>query len=202
VLIGDTFDKSTNLHTETYVCPQGFNGDYRVLAKRVWGKVTADTLTVDVTAHQGSPNEKRFRKTVAIENDQSAMAFDLQNGRRTESLEDVQVANAVQGQLALGQHILAQQLSALNDPSLLTGTNPFDPRTNPGFFMRGAVGYQPIIITLPTGANMSVTAVVSHDRRYVRISPQPLFSTIPAVNTFNYATGSSGTSGGATGSGS
>jgi len=198
VLVGDTFDKSTNLHTETYICPLGFDGDYRILAKRVWGKVTADTLTVDITAHKGSPNEKKFRKSIAIEADQAVMAFDLQNGRRTESLEEVQVANAVQGQMALNNHILAQQLGSLSDPRLAAGTNPFDPRNNPGMFLRGAVGYQPIIITLPTGANMSVTAVVSHDRRYVRVSAQPLFSTIPAVNTFNYASGSSGTSGGAT----
>jgi len=38
--------------------------------------------------------------------------------------------------------------------------------------------------------------VVSHDRRYVRVSAQPVFSTIPVVNTFNYNSGSSGTSGG------
>jgi hypothetical protein len=199
VLIGDTFDKTTNLHTETYVCPQGFNGDYRVLAKRVWGKITADTLTVDVVAHQGAPNEKRFRKTAAVANDQSALSFDLQNGRRTESLEEVQVANAVQGQVALGQHILAQQISSLSDPRLTTGgTNPF---YTPSLFMRGAVGYQPVIVTLPTGANTSFTSVVSHDRRYVRVSVQPLFSTIPQVNTFNYQAGSSGTSNGATGTG-
>jgi hypothetical protein len=64
-------------------------------------------------------------------------------------------------------------------------------------FMRGRVGYQPVIITLPVGANMSATAVVSADRRYVRCTTQPLFSTIPVVNTFNYQSGSSGTSGGA-----
>ena len=51
-----------------------------------------------------------------------------------------------------------------------------------------------MIITLPVGANMSATAVVSADRRYVRATTQPLFSTIPVVNTFNYQSGSSGSS--------
>ncbi len=192
VLIGDTYDKATNLHTETYVCPQGFNGDYRMLAKRVWGKVTADTVTVDIVAHKGSPKQRTFHKQIPLDGDQAVASFDMQNGRRTESLKDVQVANAVQGQMALGNQILAQQLSSASDPTI-TPTNPY---LNPNLFLRGAVGYQPVIITLPTGRNMSATSVVSHDRRYVRITAQPMFSTIPEVNTFNYAAGSSGTSGG------
>jgi len=196
MLIGDTFDKTTNLHKETYVCPQGFNGDYRMLAKRVWGKVTADTITVDIVAHQGAKNERRFHKQIALDGDQAVMAFDLQNGRRKESLEEVQVANAVQGQMALGNQILAQQLSASSDTSVLEG-NPY---LNPALFLRGAVGYQPVIITLPEGVNMSVTSVVSHDRRYVRVTAQPMFSSIGPVNTFNYVSGSSGTSNGGTGS--
>jgi hypothetical protein len=191
VLIGDTYDKATNLHTETYVCPQGFNGDYRLLAKRVWGKVTADTVTVDITAHKGSPKQRGFHKQIPLDGDQAVAAFDLQNGRRVESLKDFQVANAVQGQMALGNQILAQQIGTASDPGL--GVTPvIDPR----LFLRGAVGYQPVIITLPTGTNMSATAVVSHDRRYVRITAQPMFSRIPEVNTFNYVAGSGGTSGG------
>ena len=60
------------------------------------------------------------------------------------------------------------------------------------FARRGAVGYQPVIITLPEGTNMSATAVVSADRRYVRITASPLFSGIAEVNTFNMATGEIG----------
>ena len=41
--------------------------------------------------------------------------------------------------------------------------------------------------------------VVSADRRYVRISPQPMFTGISEVNTFNYVSGESGTSQGGTG---
>ena len=59
------------------------------------------------------------------------------------------------------------------------------------FVIQGAVGYQPIIITLPEGANLAATAVVSADRRYVRISCVPLFSQISKVTTFNYSTGES-----------
>jgi hypothetical protein len=196
VLVEDAFDKTTGLHKETYVCPLAFTGDYRMMAKRVWGKVTADTVTVLVVAHQGSPNERRIQKNIKLENDEAPMAFDMQNGRRVEPLDEVLVANAAESQRMIGNAILGQQLAGLNNSDIVGGgINPFDPR----FFLRGSVGYQPIIITLPEGTNMAVTSVVSHDRRYVRVSAQPLFSSIPRVNTFNYVTGSGGTSGGGTG---
>jgi len=47
-----------------------------------------------------------------------------------------------------------------------------------------------VIITLPEGANFSTTAVISADRRYVRVSPAPTFSLVSEVSTFNFVTGS------------
>ena len=55
--------------------------------------------------------------------------------------------------------------------------------------LQGAVGYQPVITTLPEGTNLVATAVISADRRYVRISAVPLFSSIGNITTFNFATG-------------
>jgi hypothetical protein len=56
-----------------------------------------------------------------------------------------------------------------------------------------------VIQTIQEGAMLYATAVVSADRRYVRISPTPRFQGISEVNTFNFATGESGTSQGGTG---
>ena len=50
----------------------------------------------------------------------------------------------------------------------------------------GGVGYRPIITTLPEGINMGASVVVSADRRYVRITCRPMFSSIGAVRTFSY----------------
>jgi hypothetical protein len=50
---------------------------------------------------------------------------------------------------------------------------------------RGVVGYRPVITTLPQGASLSAGAVVSPDRRYVRINATPFFSSIGPVRTFN-----------------
>lgn len=56
------------------------------------------------------------------------------------------------------------------------------------------VGYQPLIVWLPEGASMGVSAVVSADRRYVRIGfgrGSLMFSSISRVDTFNWTTGES-----------
>lgn len=55
----------------------------------------------------------------------------------------------------------------------------------------GGVGFRPVISWLPTGTNLTAGAVVSADRRHVRLSLSPFFSSIPRVDTFNYRTGQS-----------
>ncbi|HEV3340101.1 MAG TPA: hypothetical protein VG125_07080 [Pirellulales bacterium] len=214
---------------EAYVCPKGFNGDYRIMVRRVWGKVTADKVTVDVFWHYWSKKERTMRKQIDISSGEAVCVIDLQEGRRTEPLEQQQVVNAVANQLGLSMLFygvqqqqqpvnplkmgpqVAQQLNAQNDAGAAgsmarsrakqigdvpRGVNPINP-----FFMRGATGYQPVISTLPQGAQMFTTAVVSADRRYVRVTPIPIFSVVSQVNTFNFVSGQSGTSGGAGGGG-
>jgi hypothetical protein len=54
-----------------------------------------------------------------------------------------------------------------------------------------------VISNLQEGTNMSATAVVSADRRYVRVQAVPFFSGIGAVYTFNFSGGGArGTGGG------
>ena len=57
------------------------------------------------------------------------------------------------------------------------------------FWRRGAVGYRPVITALPEGANFNSNAVISADRRYVRVAPSPTFSQVTEVSTFNFVTG-------------
>ena len=49
-MLGDAYSngKSSEGYTETYVCPKGFSGKYRMLVHRVWGNVTAGKVTVDI----------------------------------------------------------------------------------------------------------------------------------------------------------
>jgi hypothetical protein len=51
------------------------------------------------------------------------------------------------------------------------------------------VGYAPVITWLPEGTSLGASAVVSPDRRYVRMNLQPFFSRVIGVDTFNFRTG-------------
>ena len=56
-------------------------------------------------------------------------------------------------------------------------------------------------VSLPSVPPIAATAVISADRRYVRFSGLPFFSTIGEVQTFNFVTGNTGDGGGTGGIG-
>ncbi len=63
-----------------------------------------------------------------------------------------------------------------------------------------AAAQQPVIIVLNEGTNMTVQAVISNDRRFVRLTVVPFFSNITNVSTFTFS-GSSTTTNNSTRSG-
>jgi len=94
----------------------------------------------------------------------------------------------------MNRALLAQQLSTAPPPTGLTTPGIGNGvGFGPGFFLRGGVGYRPIITPLSSGANMFTNAVISADRRYVRVSPSPQFTQITEVNTFNFVSGQGST---------
>ena len=203
VLLGDSaLPESRNSAqglSETYVCPEAFNGTYRVTIRRVWGKVTAGKVTVDVYSHYGTSEQKHLRDQIPVGDADSLVVFDIQDGRRKEPLAEQQLANAAAGQIAVNQAILAQQLNSLAGAQSGGAGNNFG-LSRQGLlgipFIRQAVGYQPVIQQIPSGARLSVSGVISADRRYVRISPQPSFTQIGQVTTFNLQQGVTGTQNG------
>lgn len=182
------------LHSETYECPEAFSGNYQIIVRRVWGKVTAGKVTVDLYVHHGTPQEKHMQHQIALGEQDALVTFDLAEGRRQEPLADHLLANAAAEQATVNSAILAQQVGNLAGSSSAGASFGASRQGLLGVpFVKQAVGYMPIIITLPSGASMSVNGVVSHDRRYVRITPTPFFSGIGSVTTFNIASGSTST---------
>jgi hypothetical protein len=193
VALGDAYvaDSATNsVASETYVCPQGFAGTYRVRINRVWGEVAAGKVTVDVYRHMRSGDVQHVQQQIELGDDDSLVVFDLDKGRRTEKLEMAQLAGAAQRQQQVGRSVLAQQISDYSDPSALP-VRPFDPATQLARSLLarggGAVGFMPIIQTLTSGTVFSATGVVSADRRYVRITAMPQFNNVGNVQTFTFA---------------
>jgi hypothetical protein len=189
---------TTKGFSEAYVCPEGFAGKYRVLIKNVWGRPTSGKVTVDVYTHFGSDKQTWEHGQIPVDEKNAVVEFDLNVGRRKDSLPEAQVAVA-KIQNAANRELLAQQIASAGNSSasqsfagnLATGVGL---GFVPGFFLRGAVGYRPVISTLPTGATLTVgSAVISADRRYVRVSPSPFFSQVTEVNTFNFVSGQGGT---------
>ena len=202
VLLGDTFahasDHSSEL-SETYVCPEGFQGRYRVLVRRIWGDVTAGKVTVDVYTNQHTPQEKHIRQQIPLADKDALVVFEVPQGRRTESLTEHQIASVANAQAAINRAVLAQQLNSVSESEAVTRLAVARAAANGGpwpFFRGGAVGYRPEITSLPEGAMLSATAVISADRRYVRFSGLPFFSVIGEVTTFNFVTGNTGAGGG------
>jgi hypothetical protein len=205
-LAADSTDRkgAQKSNSETYIVPEGFSGDYQFLVRRVWGKVTADKVTVDILSHYGTKNAEHLQKQLPLGDKDAVVNFSLKDGRRKEPLEKAQVVATAGKQQAVSRAILAQQLDSLSDDGAMADlavARRLQQGGLPFFGGRGAVGFMPVISTLPEGTNMSAIAVVSADRRYVRVSPTPLFSTIPEVNTFNFASGQGGQQGGGLGGG-
>jgi len=193
---GDGKLGAESVHTETYECPEAFAGTYRATIRRVWGKVTAGKVTVDLYAHYGTPQEKHMHEQIVVGDQDAMIVFDLPEGRRKEALAEHQLANAAQSQLAVNHAILAQQINETANSSQGANASLGAARRDmfgwPAF--NQAVGYQPVIIVLPSGTQMSVSGVVSADRRYVRVTPIPVFSGVSSVTTFNLVQGTTGTS--------
>jgi hypothetical protein len=59
----------------------------------------------------------------------------------------------------------------------------------PWNFRQPQVAYMPIVTWLPQGTQLTASAVVSPDRRYVRMNLNPIFSSIGAVHHYNLNNG-------------
>jgi hypothetical protein len=155
---------------------------------------------VDVITNYRTKNEKRQRMQVPLSTKDAIVLFDLNEGRRTEPLEEEQVATAARGQMAISRSVLVKQLNSVENSTASQSYVSAQKRAvkdgrivDRGGRDRRGVGYRPVITTLPEGVNMTATAVISADRRYVRITATPLFSAIGPVTTFNFASGATGT---------
>ncbi len=194
IILGDSYAAGSNKsgYTETYVCPKGFKGQYRLLIHRVWGKVTAGKVTVDIQTN--NPDRPHIHAQVPLGEKDALVLFDVNKGRRTEQMAHQQLANLQAPRVVVDRSMLSRQLNRYED-SLASRDFKRARAYQRGWRGGGPVGFQPQITQLPSGAGMSgagALAVVSADRRYVRIAPIPFFSQIGDVATFNFGGGGGG----------
>lgn len=191
---------------ESYVCPQGFSGPYRLRVVKAFGDVVGNRAVVTVTKYAGTDREESWQRTLVLDNGEATLLVELEQGRRTQprALSFAWPADhaTVIGQrvqpVSAEQPIPARQLRGpqrFQNLQRQTGQQRLvrdafeNDRSVTGQRTAGAVTYGPVVDVMGEGATMSARAVISPDRRYVRIAVQPTFSTITDVFTFSIING-------------
>jgi hypothetical protein len=213
--VGDSWENGDSIQgrqSEAYVCPQGFSGEYRVLVRRVFGKPTTGKVKIEVVKHFKARRENLLERAAetavvyeTVGDEDVVLPFTLDGGRRTEPLNEQRLRESI-ARAGEARDQMARELWESTDPKTYAQAQEAakrrqagDPRRRPP--RGGAPGFQPVIVVLPEGAQFRARAVISGDRRYVRVTASPFFSFISEVNTFNFVTGQSGTSNGGGGGG-
>lgn len=186
----DNFDK--------YVCPQGMAGDYRAIIRHVRGEVVGKRAVLRIVRYQGMPGEIEERITIPLAESDTLVRISLQNGR-LQALTAIPLLEAPRGNDTIGGNRRREVARRQRNPHRAGPEIVADRRRMPG--NAATVGYQPVITLLSEGVSMAAMGVVSGDRRYVRLSLSPIFSTITDVHTFSFVTsgGANPNGGGGTG---
>ncbi len=231
VYYGDVYSigkSESGLMKEQYVLPKGFSGDYRLIIRRMMGEVTSGKVNVGIHNHFQSDQEASLQKAVKLDPKGAIVLFKLNQGRRTDDLDQHTLETLVRKKMAIKKSALAQKMmnfvssdAARNyfGSSLLQtagggvggGGDDFFGGFNGGGnaggnnqfspFAPGVVGYRPEITTIPTGTFLQVNHATTADRLYVLISATPNLNTITEVQTFNITGNAQNATGGGGGGG-
>ena len=189
-------DSLANLTSETYVASEAFSGKYRISVERIWGKPLGGKAQLEIIRHQGTPEETVELITLKIDsNVTKPIVIDLEGGRRTETayvppagahrpLEDV--TDRQDGTLEV-----MNKLRALADPDVrgfqqgnqggvgssgrpITRSSPrmLQHHENDRTLMQNKVKS-----FVANTLEVTSQAVLSADRRSIRVSVQPVFGT-------------------------
>ena len=173
---------------DEYVCPLAMSGIYRILVRHVSGNIVGKRATLTVVRYQGTPEETRQTLPIVLTGEDRVVTVEVQRGRREKLLG------------ALPQAMLPRHAAAANAGAAFDGNAPQrralqrfeEARLHAGRqrgFVTGAVGFQPVVTILYEGTTLSANAVVSPDRRYVRMTVSPTFTSITDVLTFSFVNG-------------
>lgn len=189
---------------ERYVATQAFSGDYELLFRTVWGKPTANTIHVDVVKHKGTARESRERHAVSLADADPRLTVRLEGGRRTERTpigpeEEWSPFRGEKGKEALSPKMQLQRRIAAqdHDERTVANANLLQPIAGPNgplaqiggvvggvrpVVSAGAVAFEPEITVINNGPSLQVQAIVSHDRRYVRMTLIPVIQNVQALD--------------------
>ena len=188
--------KQANCYEE-YVCAAAFPGVYRLEVRHAWGDIVGKRAKVTMTHHRGTPHESVRVMSVPVTEEGSVLRVTVTNGRRAELLSVPQdgpkptpmASNRIIGEL----DAQAQAAAARFRESVFRQVGGGGQAGGGGFVGgvtpvvgAGAVGFQPNVTVVPDGITLNAQAVVSADRRYVRLTLNPSFNEVINVLTFTF----------------
>ncbi len=204
VLIGDSLADMTS---ETYLAAEGFDGEYEIEIEKIWGHPLNNKAQLKIIRHQGTPEEREELRTVELKSEHSErIKVKLESGRRTETAYVPPPSAQKKPETALAEvespDKVLHQLRVLADPEvtgvtravtggLVSQGQPVLPsdiksgRREPSAAAdNDRTLYQTRIKPFVQNAmDVTASAVLSADRRYLRLSMNPVFNTVtPARN--------------------
>lgn len=212
ILVHDGYGPRRENSYEEYVCVEAPSGQFEVQIDYFGdgGTIVGKRCQLTITLHHGSPEEKVFRQSVQLDGPTATLPFSLQNGRRKSRAVVPDSIEKPTGALRIPRREMLAKVRRAGGGVVPAGLNQFRPapggpgilaqpgapaqgfRMPAGSFTAG-VGFQPVIGFIGEGVSLTAAAVVSADRRFVRISVAPFFNTLREIQTFSFQGGNAGT---------
>src|SRR5207248_1934551 len=191
--------KEKDRFSETYAVTEAFSGTYEIKLTRIWGKPLGDKVTVKVTTHDGTPQKREEWHRLELGTAGVAMlTVQLDGGRRTVSATVPPPAPRTPTVVARDPDRVFNMLRAMAEPAYAGmtkqhmasgGTSAAGTLNaqvmNSAIDLGPEVYHQNSLGSMGAGADLVGQAVVSSDRRSVRVSAAPAFQTATASPDIN-----------------
>lgn len=169
---------------EEYICASGLSGDYLVRIQSVAGDVVGRRAELTIRRYVGTPDESTKTMSIPIDGKDKVVRLSLNEGRRMSLREKPTDDDATSDAQVRDLFEPAPRLTTARQ-AVGSGAGQGSGRGGNG----GAIGFQPTITTISDGVGLSAMAVVTGDRRYVKMSLAPLFQQVIEVNSFTIPSG-------------
>ena len=190
VLVHDGYGPKADNCYDEYVCVTGASGDYRARIQFVQGNIVGRRCQLTIIRYRGTADEVTRKLSVPIDSPVKTVRLTLHSGRRKQLGPTPAAEKPTGSRRRTRRQVMAQLFERIQ-----RGAAGNTDRLRAGAFAAG-IGYAPIVAFIPEGVSLTATAVVSADRRYVRLALAPMFNSIVDVATFSFLTGQT-TGGGA-----
>ncbi len=195
---------------EEYVCVQAVSGQYQLQIDYVDGKIVSKRCVVTIISHAGSRQQKISRTVVSLSGLGATVPFMLEDGRRKQLAAVPLKEPATQGATHLSRGQLIARVREVGGGPAAAGQVVAQAGAGQGDAAAGAfrlpagaftagIGFQPVVGLINEGVSLTASAVVSPDRRFVRISVAPFFNTLREIQTFSFQGGPPAPQGNGTG---